>query len=170
MAAELRSQASKTLEAVHDLAVELRPSALDDLGLVAAVERHAREYARRHDCEVDLQATGIDGVRLPPQAELAIYRIVQEALTNTAKYAEATSVSVTLERRGSTMLAIVEDNGKGFDVKDLLRSGSKDEKLGLFGMQERAVLIGGRLTIESQVGVGTTVYVEVPLKREGLVV
>lgn len=166
VAAELRAQASKTLDAVHDLALELRPSALDDLGLVAALERHVREYARRHNCEVDFQATGIEGVRLPSQTELAIYRIVQEALTNTAKYAEASAVSVTLERRGSMVVAIVEDDGRGFDVKGLLESRSTERKLGLFGMQERAALIGGRLTVESTPGAGTTVFVEAPLELE----
>ena len=170
LAAELRAQASKTLDAVHDLALELRPSALDDLGLVAALERHAREYARRHGCEVDFQATGIEGVRLPPQTELAVYRIVQEALTNTAKYAEASAVSITLERRGSMIVAIAEDNGKGFDVKELLESRSTEGKLGLFGMQERAALIGGRLTVESEPGAGTTVYVEAPLELERTIV
>ncbi|MCL5265934.1 MAG: HAMP domain-containing protein [Chloroflexi bacterium] len=166
VAAELRAQASKTLDAVHDLALELRPSTLDDLGLVAALDRHVREYARRHDCEVDFQATGIEGVRLPSQTELAMYRIIQEALTNTAKYAEARTVSVTLERRASTVVAIVEDDGRGFDVKALLESRSTEGKLGLFGMQERAALIGGRLTIESEPGAGTTVFVEAPLELE----
>lgn len=170
VAAELRAQASKTLDAVHHLALELRPSVLDDLGLVAALERHAREYAGRLGCEVDFQATGIEGVRLPSQTELAIYRIVQEALTNTAKYAEASAVSVTLERRGATVVAIIEDNGKGFDVKGLLESRSTEGKLGLFGMQERAALIGGRLTIESEPGTGTTVFVEAPLELERAIV
>jgi signal transduction histidine kinase len=101
---------------------------------------------------------------------LSIYRIVQEALTNTAKYAEASAVSVTLERRGATVVAIIEDNGKGFDVKGLLESRSTEGKLGLFGMQERAALIGGRLTIESEPGTGTTVFVEAPLELERAIV
>jgi len=165
-AAELRALTSRTLDAVHDLALELRPSGLDDLGLVAAVEQHVRAYCRRYGCEVDFQATGLDGVRLSHETELAIYRIVQEALTNAAKYAEARTVSVTIERRGSAVLAIVEDDGKGFDVKGLLDSRSSEKKLGIFGMQERAALIGGKLTVESEPGVGTTVFVEAPLERE----
>jgi signal transduction histidine kinase len=90
--------------------------------------------------------------------ETALYRIVQEALTNVVRHARATSVDVLLERRGSQVITVIEDNGVGFDPKEAARSG----RLGLFGMQERVEMLGGTLLVESSVGVGTTVVAEVP--------
>lgn len=161
--AELRALTAQTLRSVHDLALELRPSVLDDLGLVAALRRYVQDYASRFHLNVDFQAVGLDSERLPPAVETALYRIVQEALTNVAKYAHAHQVSVLLERRGDQIIAIVEDDGCGFDAEALLRSGARESKLGLYGMSERATLVGGTLTVESQPGYGTTVHVRVPL-------
>jgi len=163
--AELKSLTSRTLDKVHDLALELRPSVLDDLGLIAALQRYTREYSRKYRLPVDFQVIGLEEERLAPEVETALYRIVQEALTNSAKYAQAQCVSVLLEQRDGRLRAIIEDDGVGFHAEELLRSGLKEKKLGLFGMQERAALIGGRLTIESAPGAGTTVMVEVPFGR-----
>ncbi len=165
--AELKALTSRTLDEVHDLALELRPSVLDDLGLVAALQRYARDCSRKFRLPVDFHAVGLQEERLPPEVETALYRIVQEALTNSAKYARAHYVSVLLEQRDGRLRAIIEDDGVGFDAEELLRSGIKEKKLGLFGMQERASLIGGRLAIESAPGAGTTVMVEVPVGRNG---
>jgi len=162
-AAELRRIAAGVLESVRSLALELRPSVLDDMGLIPALERYTRDYSRKFGITVDFHTVGIDGTRLRPQVETALYRIVQEALTNVARHADASTVSVLLERQANRLMVIVEDDGKGFDVDRLLRFGSPEEKLGLFGMRERASLIGGELTIESSPGAGTTVFVEVPL-------
>lgn len=162
-AAELRRIAAAALENVRNLALELRPSVLDDMGLIPALERYTRDYSRKFGITVDFHPVGFDGTRLRPQVETALYRIVQEALTNVARHAQAETVSVLLERKANRLVIIVEDDGKGFDVERLLRSGSPEEKLGLFGMRERANLIGGELTIESSPGAGTTVFVEVPL-------
>ncbi|MCL5075838.1 MAG: histidine kinase [Chloroflexi bacterium] len=165
--AELRSTASRVLEGVHDLALELRPSVLDDLGLVEALKRYVKEYSRKHGIEIDFHSSGLEGVALPPEMETSLYRIIQEALTNVARHAQAATASVLLEQREDAMVAIIEDDGKGFNVKRVMGSRSKERKLGLFGMQERASLIGGKLTIESQPGLGTTVFVEVPLDGIG---
>ena len=164
--AQLRSLVAKALEEVHDLAWELRPSVLDDLGLVAALEGYIKDYARKYHLEVDFHASGFEKRRLPPQVETSLYRIVQEALMNVAKHADAKNVSVMLEHRGSALAAIVEDDGKGFDVDQVVGSARKHRKLGLLGMQERASLIGGELTIESRLGGGTTLFVEVPLEMK----
>ncbi|MCL4465406.1 MAG: GAF domain-containing protein [Chloroflexi bacterium] len=161
-AREAREIAARTLAAVHGLARELRPSALDHLGLGPALEHHAREYATRHRLEIDFQLTGMEGLRLPPQVETTIYRVVQEALTNVARHAKARRVAVLLERRNDRVVGIVEDDGCGFDPKRFEMDGN-ESGLGLFGMRERAALVGGTLTIESCAGVGTTVFVEVPL-------
>jgi len=160
--ADLRGVASATLENVRRLALELRPSVLDDLGLAAALRRYAAEYAGRFKIPVDVQIVGLEDRRLAPEVETALYRIIQEALTNVAKYANATHVSVLLERRDGQINAIIEDNGCGFDVEQVLRSAAVENRLGLYSMRERAELIGGTLTIESQTGCGTTVYVRIP--------
>jgi signal transduction histidine kinase len=160
--AELRELAAGTLDSVHGLALELRPSVLDDLGLVAAVQRHVATQTRRQGVEVDFHTTGLDGKRLGPETEMAVYRIIQESLANVSRHSRATAASVILECRRDTLVAIVEDNGRGFDVGALLAS---EQSLGLHGMRERSLLVGGKLTIESSPGGGTTVFVQIPLSH-----
>lgn len=162
--AQLRSLVAKALEEVHDLASELRPSVLDDLGLVAALEGYTKDYVRKFHIEVDFHASGLERRRLPSQVETALYRIIQEALLNIAKHADAKNISLMLEHRGSALVGIVEDDGKGFDVDQVMESASDQKKLGLLGMQERASLIGGQLTIESRLGGGTTIFINVRLE------
>ena len=157
----MRQLTAQTLEDVHNLAVELRPSSLDDLGLVAAVEQYTREFTNKFGVNAEFQTIGFDHRRLSPEVEIALYRIVQEALTNVVKHAGAKKVSVLIEARQSSIVAIVEDDGKGFDVQP--KSRGREGRLGLYGMYERTELIGGKLTIESRPGKGTTVFVEVPL-------
>jgi signal transduction histidine kinase len=159
---DLRSLASRILQDVHDLALELRPSVLDDLGLLAALRHLHKEYQDRFRLPVDFQVLGLDGERLPSEVEIALYRIVQEALTNIARHAEAQSISVLLERRGALLKLIVEDDGHGFDVTSTMSAHSR-KRLGLYGMRERASLLGGTLTIESSSESGTAVFVEIPL-------
>lgn len=161
-AAELRQLAARTLEEVHNLSRGLRPSVLDDLGLLPALDRYLKEYGSSRGIAVDLHASGFDGYRLPGPVEIAVYRIVQEALTNTAKHAAASTVSVLLEHRGDSVHVIVEDDGRGFQVEEVLARGDT-ERLGLHGMRERASLLGGSLTVESAPGRGTTVFAEIPL-------
>ena len=162
--ADMRQLAAETLDGVHDLALELRPSALDDLGLITTLEQYVREYTDKFGINTEFQAIGFEGRRLLPEVEIILYRIVQEALTNVVKHAAANKVSVLMEIRGPSIVAIVEDNGKGFDVQKESTSATNKQKLGLYGMYERAELIDGTLTIESRIGKGTTVFVEVPLK------
>ena len=162
---EMRNLIISTLEAVHELALELRPSVLDDLGLEAALRRYVREYQQRHNVRVDFQSIGLGDARLDPAVETNVYRIVQEALTNAAKYAEATQISVLLEKRESQLSVIVEDNGVGFAIAQLRNSTPGKEKLGLYGMRERATQLGGSMVIESEPGQGTAVYVRIPIRR-----
>jgi two-component system, NarL family, sensor histidine kinase DevS len=153
--ASIRDLVASTLQDVRRLAVALRPSALDDFGLVPAVERLASNVAEQSELVVDLEARlGED--RLPPEAETALYRIVQEALTNVVKHADAHRVSITLVRKEAAAVVVIEDDGKGFDP-DGVRSGA----LGFVGMRERVELVGGRLTVESSPGAGTTLVAEV---------
>jgi signal transduction histidine kinase len=162
-AAELRRVAARTLAEVHNLSRGLRPSVLDDLGLLPALERHLKEYGAGRGIAVDLHTSGFDHQRLPEPVEIAVYRIVQEALTNAARHAAASTVSVILEHRGRSVHVIVEDDGRGFDLEGVLGSGDADRTLGLHGMRERASLLGGSLTVESAPGRGSTVFAEIPL-------
>lgn len=164
-AAELRALGGEILRDVHDLAFQLRPSLLDHLGMVAAVQRLTEDYTQKAGLQIDLQVSGFEDKRLPPATETALYRLVQEALTNVAKHARAKNVSVILKEDGASVRAFVEDDGRGFNVAEVMGSAAKDKKLGLFGMEERAALVGGRLTIESMPGKGTRVSVEVPFEQ-----
>ena len=163
---DLRDMAVQTLEEVHNLALELRPRLLDDLGLVAALRHYLGEFRDRYHVPVDLQVLGLDSERLPPQTETALYRIAQEALTNVARHAQAHRVGVLLENRDSSVMLIVEDDGRGFDVLQVMGSHVHEENLGLYGMRERAFLLGGTFTVESRPGAaGTSVFVEIPQER-----
>lgn len=158
-AEELRTLAASTLEGVRNLALELRPSVLDDLGLVAALERYIADYRVRHRLTVDFVTRGLQHNRLPPPVETAIYRIVQESLTNVVRHAQANTVSVLLEERKGKVRVIVEDDGRGFDPEAVR---SSTQRLGLYGMQERVGLLGGTFVVESKPGAGTSIFVEIP--------
>ncbi len=162
MAGQLRTTAAQTLDSLHSLALELRPSVLDDLGLVAALKRYVKDYATGFGLDADFEVVGLEEKRLTPQVETTLYRIVQEALTNVVRHAEASQVSVLLEQRTGSVIAIVEDDGRGFDAESVLNLG-QPARLGLHGMQERVALAGGKLTLESSPGIGTTVFIEIPL-------
>jgi signal transduction histidine kinase len=153
----LRELVVATLQDVRRLAVQLRPKALDDFGLVPALERLAQTFAESSGIAVDLEAQ-LGDQRLPPDVETTLYRIVQEALTNVVKHAEARRVSIFLLRRDGAATAVIEDDGRGFDP-----AAASDGRLGLQGMRERVELHDGRLTVETAPGSGTTLVVEVPL-------
>ncbi|HJU05505.1 MAG TPA: PAS domain S-box protein [Nitrospiraceae bacterium] len=146
---------------IHRLAIELRPTALDDLGLETALSNYAEEWAKQYGIEAAFHCTGLNDHRLPSPVETTLYRIVQEALTNVVKHAQATCVSVILNRRADHVHVIVEDNGKGFDG-DLVHEAPHD-RLGLLGMQERVTLVGGTMALESTPGSGATIIVRIPL-------
>lgn len=161
-ARRFREVAARTLDEIRGLAMGLRPRVLDDLGLVAAIERHVAEYEKAHGISVDLHVAGLEGTRLSPTVETALYRVIQEALTNVAKHAWATIVSLLLERRAGLVRAIVEDNGRGFDVESTSRQPDSIPRLGLQSMRERVALASGTVEIESTPGRGTTLYVSIP--------
>jgi len=148
---------------VDFLAWELRPSVLDDLGLAAAIERFVNDWSEQFKTPADFIKVGLDGHNLSPDYEINLYRIVQEALNNTAKHADATQASVVLEFHDSLLTLIVEDDGKGFEVTESAVMTGNDRGMGLLGIQERAELFGGEIEIESAPGAGTTVYVRVPI-------
>jgi signal transduction histidine kinase len=155
-AAELRELVVTTLQDVRRLAVELRPKALDDFGLVPALERLAETFSEQTGIRVQLEAQL--GERLSAEIETALYRIVQEALTNVVKHARARSVSILLMRKDASVSAVIEDDGLGFEPAE-----ARGDGLGLVGMRERLELIDGRFDVESSRGAGTTIVAEVPL-------
>jgi signal transduction histidine kinase len=156
-ATDLRQVASKTLDEVHDLSMRLRPRVLDDLGLAAALERLAHDWQARYKIPVDVVIQLSE--RLPGEVETAIYRIIQETLTNVVRHARARSASILVERHDNIVRAIVEDDGIGFDVN----TNHGERHLGLMGMRERAELLNGTLTVESASEHGTSIFIEIPL-------
>jgi signal transduction histidine kinase len=154
---DLRELVVATLQDVRRLAVQLRPKALDDFGLVPALERLVQTFSETSGIDVDLEAQ-LGEERLPTEVETTFYRIVQEALTNVVKHAEATRVSILLVHRNGSATAVIEDDGRGFDPAN-----AASDSLGLQGMRERVELHDGRLNLEAAPGAGTTLVVEVPL-------
>ena len=155
---ELRDLVVGALQDVRSLAVELRPSSLDDFGLVPALERLAATLEQQSEVHVALQES-LSEERLPPEVETVVYRFVQEALTNVVKHAEAGNVSIMLGRRDGGVSALVEDDGRGFRPNEV-----RTDALGLVGMRERLALLGGTLAIESTPAKGTALIAYVPLE------
>jgi two-component system sensor histidine kinase UhpB len=169
-AGELSELTHQALEGVHELSLELRPKTLDDLGLVPALRWFATRWSRTAGVEVDLHADGVHD-RLPSEIETVLYRVVQEALTNVAKHAQATRVEIAIEQQQGAISARVSDNGRGLTVSgedaapdgtDGLPASLPSGKLGLFGMQERVSQVGGTLHLDSPPRGGTTVIVRLP--------
>lgn len=156
---EIGAIVDDVMDDLHRLAVNLRPASLDRNGLLRAVEQYVESYQKQSGLKVDLVSVGFEERRLATEIETMIYRVVQEALTNVVRHAGANRVSVLLECNGEQVVAIVEDDGRGFDANDAASLG----RLGIMGMRERAEVLGGSFTIESAAGKGTTVYVAVPL-------
>jgi PAS domain S-box-containing protein len=143
---------------VDHLVWELRPTALDDLGLRAALANYVQDWSKRVGISVQLHSSGLSDMRLATDVETALYRIAQEALTNVARHSRATHVEIILERRPDHILLIVEDDGVGFDPGVPRAAG---EGFGLLGMRERASLVGASLEIESAADAGTTILVRI---------
>jgi PAS domain S-box-containing protein len=165
----LQEQMEGLLSATHRLAYELRPAVLDNVGLVAALQQYVTEW-KRNGVDADFvsrlggkNCTGPAQTGLTTEAETAFYRVVQESLSNVLRHAKASQVGVVLERTAEYVTVIVEDNGVGYD-SDAVQSAVNARRMGLRGMHERMELVGGTLSIESQPGMGTTIYARVPLR------
>src|SRR6266566_4862739 len=161
--ADTRKLAHQTLRAIRNLSIDLRPSALDDLGLLPALRWYVKEYSQKCSIEVEFVATGFKQ-RLPAEMETALYRIVQESLTNTARHANASKVLITMKEDADAVYATITDDGCGFDVGAIQKSPDHDRGLGLAGMNERALLLNGTLDVQASPGHGTTIEVRLPLR------
>jgi len=144
---------------LHRIATELRPTALDDVGLIRAVETYLAEWSERFDIRTDFHARNLDDSMVPSPVETTAYRVIQEALTNILKHAQARTVSIVMECREAQLQVIIEDDGKGFDPTAPVPQG----RLGLSGMRERLALVGGILMVDSATALGTTLYIRIPL-------
>ncbi|KKM03963.1 hypothetical protein LCGC14_1769170 [marine sediment metagenome] len=160
----VKTGATRALTEMRQMILDLRPSALDDLGLVAAVQWYAKTRLEQAGMRMRLKVAGSQQ-RLPAAMETALFRIAQEAINNVAKHAGASNVGIRLEFTGTSVSLVVEDDGQGFDMKAVAESKDKSRGLGLLGMRERAALLGGKATIESQSGRGTRVAVEIPVEE-----
>lgn len=156
--ADLKRITTEVLTTLHAAAVKLRPAVLDHLGLVTALEQYIQEFNRQYDLNVQFETIGLDEDRLPGDLETALFRIVQESLTNVALHAKASRVDVLLNRRNGCLVVTVEDDGVGFDPYQP----DHPDRLGLFGMRERVEMLGGKLVVESAPGKGTMISAEVP--------
>lgn len=157
--AELRELVADGLRRARELAFDLRPTVLDDVGLTAALHRLTEDVAARSGLTIELDAAALaPDERLSPEVETVIYRVVQEALTNVVRHASAAAASVTFAGRNGVIRVFVEDDGRGFDPQEV----PTRAHLGIEGMLERAGLVGGTVSVTSVVGAGTTIVLEVP--------
>lgn len=165
---QLRNLTQQTMKEVHNLAWQLRPTILDKFGLSVALERYIEEFQENsnHKIDVDLVIKGLDNERLNSEVETAIFRVIQEALTNVAKYAKASFVSVILIANKHQISIVIEDDGIGFEAERVLSKTPSQNNLGLHGMMERINLLGGTLDIESVPEKGTTIFAKIPMMKE----
>jgi two-component system sensor histidine kinase UhpB len=161
--AETRALVKQTSQRISALALDLRPTLLDDLGLIPAIRWYVSRYGERVGIDVQMEVVDLEE-RLDPEVETTLYRVAQEALTNVARHADATEVRLRLERKASSVAALIEDNGRGFEAPELVEN-IFERGAGLVGMQERVALLGGNVTIESGRGEGTRLWVEIPLRQ-----
>ena len=158
---ELRQQVNNIMQSVRRLSQDLRPAALDRLGLLSALEWLVSDVAEYSGIATKINVRGTER-RLPEEVELELFRITQEAMRNVWRHSQATRAEITVEFDQSKTRTTVSDNGKGFEIPPKINDLTRNGKLGLTGMQERAQLIGGTLTVKSQTGKGSSITVEVP--------
>ena len=161
----LQELATQTARDLHRVAVELRPAALDDLGLVKAIRALIETWSTRYRIDVDFEAGQYKAAGISSEIETILYRIIQEALNNVAKHSGATRVALVLRRTEEQVQAIIEDYGRGFDARVTSQSGNGSGRLGLLGIQERLGIVGGDFKIESAPKRGATLFVRIPIPK-----
>ncbi len=163
--AQLKLQIDKMIAEIRRLSSNLHPSVLDDFGLVIAIQLLCKEFEGQQRLKIIFQSTDNQMKRYHPNTEIAIYRIAQEALSNIAKHAEASTATVQLHHNHRTVSLMIEDNGKGFDIEDTRARKGSDRGLGLLSMKERSEGLNGIFHIESSGNAGTKIFVEIPLSQ-----
>jgi PAS domain S-box-containing protein len=158
----------RSIAAVRDMAYDLRPPGLDQLGLVKTVYLYCEDFSKSNAVEIDFAAAGMDGLNLEYETEINIYRLIQEALNNTKRHAEANQVTIRLVASSPDIVIRIKDNGKGFDVNDRRKKALKEKRMGLQSMVERVRLLQGKINIQSRSAKGTYILIEIPLKEKAV--
>ena len=159
---EIRHQIGTALQGVRQFSQDLRPSIIDDLGLLPAVQWLVKQMDEQYKIKTELAVLGNER-RFSPEVELILFRIIQEALRNVYRHAEASQAEVIIDFRESRLRVTISDNGKGFQLPETVSDLSRSGRLGLVGMQERASLVNGNVTVKSEPGAGTIITVEAPM-------
>ncbi len=165
---EIQQQVDDISENLHRLAVHLRPASLDHMGLTTALAQHVKTIGSQYNLLTGFEVCGVIQ-RLSPEVETAVYRVVQEALTNVVRHAHATRVDVLLKHHGDHFVIIVEDDGQGFEPLDVMAGIATSDHLGLVGIRERTAMLGGNLALDSSLGNGTTLKIEVPYDHSRII-
>jgi PAS domain S-box-containing protein len=155
-----------SITAVRDLSYDLRPPGMDHLGLARTIFQYCEEFSRSQGLNLDFHAAGIDELRLDYDIEINLYRLIQEALNNVRQHAQASSVTVRLVASYPNIILRIEDNGLGFDVEGRVIRAASEKRMGLDSMQERISLLNGDLKIQSRLGEGTKIIIEVPIREQ----
>lgn len=163
---ELSKMLQVTITVVRDLAYDLRPVGLDQMGLVRSVHEYCEEFSSKNQVKVDFFASGIEELKLDFDTKITLYRLIQESLNNVRKHADASQVTMRLVASFPNIILRIEDNGKGFDVEDRLGSAAKEKRMGLRTMQERVALLKGKMRIESRLTEGTKIFIEFPYRGD----
>lgn len=158
----LKTAVSATFQKTRDFILTLRPMMLDDLGLVPTLKQYVQDFEEKSKLSVNFSVLGHE-TRLPAHAEVTVFRMIQELLTNVQKHAHATHVQAILDFQDAAIVASVEDDGSGFDVNELKSATPQRKGLGLGTLQERAEMLGGKMQLDSRIGRGTRVRIEIPI-------
>ena len=159
---ELSKKLEEVISTVRDLAYDLRPPSLDQLGLVQTVYQYSEDFSKKYALSVDFFSAGMDDLRLDFDTEINLYRLIQESLNNIKKHAGASRVIIRLVASFPNIILRIEDDGKGFDVEGRLLRAPKEKRMGLGSMEERVSLLNGKLRIQSRLMEGTKILVEIP--------
>ena len=162
---DLTTLLQRSIEAVRNLAYDLRPPSLKQLGLVRTIFQHCQDFTAREGIKIDFYSAGLDNLPLDSDIEINLYRLIQEALTNVQRHADARHVLLRLVASFPYIVLRIEDDGKGFDTKERLQQALDEKRLGLQSMQERVKLLGGKMSIHSRIMKGTKISIEVPYKE-----
>ena len=159
----ISNELGRSISAVRTIAYDLRPPDLEELGLAKTLFRFTDEFAKRHGIEIDFRISGLDAMHRNGEVEINIYRMIQEALHNIARHAEADHVTIRVTSAHPHLLVRIEDNGIGFDIGQMQLRNREDKRMGVQGMQERIALLGGHLEIDSSPQNGTRLMAEIPM-------
>ncbi len=159
---ELNKLLQATIIDIKNIAYDLRPPELDQLGIIKTLFHFCKDFSERYGFDLNFSTAGVDNLKFDPDTEINIYRLVQEAFNNIAKHANANNVTVKIVASYPKLIIRIEDDGKGFSIEEQIKKEVQNKKLGLRSMQERASLMGGELSIKSSIGKGTTLILEIP--------